>query len=148
MITWQRAQFSLAHTWYSWNHYKPNKWCVQNKWPHSLIHKRAVTLSSVCGRICWTLYFIFLLFPFHFVIQQGPSGVCMTSKRGHNNKSTNIQNSEQNFNLTSSNCSPIRSLLTKKDFYLNLRFPFVCCQSVRVGPGSPLHLPVSRLLAA
>ena len=46
------------------------------------------------------LYFIFLLSPFHFVIQQGPSGVCMTSYRGHNIL-TNIQNTEQNFNLGS-----------------------------------------------
>ena len=63
------------------------------------------------------LYFIFLLFPFYFVIQQGPSGVCMTSKRGHN-KLTNIQSSEQNFNfnLTSSKCSPIKSLLLIKIF--------------------------------
>ena len=95
------------------------------------------------------LYFIFLLFPFHFVIQQGPSGVCMTSKRGHN-KLTNIQSSEQNFNfnLTSSKCSPNKSLLLKKFLYFSFKFPFGCCQSVRVGSGSPLHLPVSRLLAA
>ena len=51
-----------------------------------------------------------------------------------------------NFNLTSSKCSPIKSLHFKSFF--SFKFPFGCCQSVRVGSGSFLHLPVSRLLAA